>query len=328
MDLFILKLIISLLALLGSAVFAGAETAFMSLSRAQLSRLNKVYPGRIIFWQNDPDRVLSVIILGNNLTNAGLGVMSISLALDAERLWGLPFQWGGLLMPVLTAVIVIVFGEIIPKVAARNYSESLALFLARPIRLLTQWFGPLMQGLLVRIDVLLSWLSRTVKEKRGEWNVSVIRAMLDNASLTTRLRSVLNNLLDFGNLPVHRILVARKNVFAMDLSLPRKEFVRRILSSGYSRVPIYRGTLDNIEGLLYAKDLLAYWRSESLIVLEDIIRPILRVSVDAPLANILRIFRQGHHHMALVMDKNNRVQGLVTLQDVLEAIVGEMAEEA
>jgi CBS domain containing-hemolysin-like protein len=123
-------------------------------------------------------------------------------------------------------------------------------------------------------------------------------------------------------------MIPREEIFAMDLAVPRKEFVERVLSSGYSRVPVYRGTLDKIEGIVYSKDLLTYWRSEALIVLEDTIRPVLRIPVDTSLGHIMRVFRQGHHHMALVTDKSHRVQGLLTLQDALEAIVGETAEEA
>lgn len=321
------KLVLSFLLLLASAGFSCAETAFLSLSRIQLGRLRKAHPGRLDFWEEDPDRVLAVLLLGNSLTNVGLGVLSTGMALDLERLWGVPFRWGGWLVPAAVTLLVIVFGEIIPKVLARNYSEPAALALAGPVRGLARFLGPLLQGLLDRIGGLLSWLSRTIRAERGEWSAPVIRSLLQNAPLGPRLRSVLSNLLEFGNLPVSRVMVPRPEIFSVNLALPKREFIQKIMASGYSRVPVHRGSPDHIEGVVYAKDLLTFWRNESLLVVEDLVRPALRVAADTPLAHLLREFRQGRNHLALVIDRTGPLQGLVTLQDVLEAIVGEIGEE-
>ncbi|MBI4396220.1 MAG: CBS domain-containing protein, partial [Elusimicrobia bacterium] len=225
------------------------------------------------------------------------------------------------------ALLVILLGEIVPKVVARKKTEPIALFLAAPVRVLTNVFGPALEGLLSRIEVLLSWLSRRVKAERTQWNAPLIRSLLDVSSLAPPLRSVLNNILDFGNLPVSKVAVPKQAIFAMDLALSKKEFIDRVLSSGYSRVPVYRGSLDNVVGVIYSKDLLTFWRRESLFVWEDLIRPALRVSMTTPLADILREFRKGRHHLAIVFDPNGRVNGLLTLQDTLEAIVGKMGEE-
>lgn len=327
MTLFLLKGVGALALFILSAGFSLAETAFMSLSRLQLVRLARARPGRVEFWQSDPERALAVLLLMNNLVNAGLAVLSVSMALDAAVVFHFPFHYGQVVFPLTGGLFLILFCEVGPKVMARAYSEPLAVALAPTVRVLTDIFGPLMEGLLQRVGGLLSWLSKTVRTERAQWNQDVIRALLDNAALGHPLRQVLKNLVGFAQTPVSTILVPRAEIAAVDLREGIDAVIRRILTSGYSRLPVHHGSIDSIEGMVYSKDLLAALRSGPLIALEDLIRPLPRVSADAPLARLLRDFREGHHHMALVADRNGKVLGLVTLQDTLEAIVGDIAQE-
>jgi putative hemolysin len=324
---FLLKGAIALFLFVASAGFSLAETAFMSLTRLQLVRLARARPGRLNFWQRDPERALAVLLLMNNLVNAGLAVLSVSMALDAAALLDFPFRYGQVVFPLASGVLLILFCEVGPKVVARAYSEPLAVALAPTVRVFTDVFGPLMEGLLQRVGGLLSWLSRTVRTERAQWNQDVIRALLDNAPLGHPLRQVLKNLVGFAQTPVSAVLVPRAEIASVDLRAGLDAVIGRILSSGYSRLPVHRGSIDSIEGMVYSKDLLAALRSGPLIALEDLIRPLPRVSADAPLARLLREFREGHHHMALVVDRHRKVMGLVTLQDTLESIVGDIAQE-
>ncbi len=299
----------------------------MSLSRLQLTRLIRARPGRLEFWQRDPERALAVLLLMNNLVNAGLAVLSVSMALDAAEVFSFPFRYGQVIFPVTGGLLLILFCEVGPKVVARAYAEPLAVTLAPAVRILTDVFGPIMEGLLQRVGALLSWLSKTVRTERAQWNQDVIRALLDNAPVGPPLRQMLKNVVGFAQTPVSTIMVPRTEIAAVDFREGADAVIRRILSSGYSRLPVHRGSIDSIEGMVYSKDLLAALRSGPLISLEDLVRPLPRVSVDAPLARLLRDFRGGHHHMALVADRNGKISGLVTLQDTLEAIVGDIAQE-
>ncbi len=310
-----------------SAGFSLAETAFMSLSRLQLDRLTRARPGRLNFWQRDPERALAVLLLLNNVVNAGLAVLSVSMALDAAAVLHFPFRYGQVVFPVAGGALLILFCEVGPKVVARAYSEPLAVALAPAVHVLTDIFGPLMEGLLHRVGGFLSWVSRSVRTVRAQWNQDVIRALLDNAPLGHPLRQVLKNLVGFAQTPVSAVMVPRAEIAAVDLRAGLDAVIRRILTSGYSRLPVHRGSIDAIDGMVYSKDLLAALRSGPLIALEDLIRPLPRVSADAPVARLLREFREGHHHMALVTDRHGKVIGLVTLQDTLEAIVGDIAQE-
>jgi CBS domain containing-hemolysin-like protein len=309
-----------------SALSSLAETSFMSLSRLQLARLEKVRPGRLAFWIKDPDRSLAVILLVNNMVNVGIGFLATAAALEAEVRWGLPFPWGDLLFPAAAAAAVIVLAEIIPKVAARLASERIALALAPVLSGATRFFGPLVRGLVDGTGKFVERLSSRVKAE-GSWDPHVIRQMLETTSLSRATRSVVTGLLDFDRRLLVGVMVPREEIFSVDLSLPRAEVMRRTAASGYSRVPVHRGSLDGAMGVLYAKDLLAAARESELIVLEDLIRPVPRVPMETPLSDILRRFREGRFHLAFVVDRSDRVRGLVTLQDLLEAIVGPVAEE-
>jgi len=327
MTFFILKLIGGGVLLALSALFSVAETAFLSLSPLQLGRLSRAHPGRLDFWQKDPDRVLAAILFGNNLVNVGLGVLATSLAFDLDRAGTLDFRWGGWVIPLSVATLVIVVGEIFPKTWARFFPEFFAVVLARPTRWLSGALGPVLEGLVSATGRFLETLSGRFKTGHAQWSAPVIRRLLANAAVARPLRSVLDNLLNFAQLPVARVMVPRDAIFSVDLTLPRDQFIRRILDAGYSRVPVHRGSLDKVEGVVYAKDLLSFRRSEALIVLEDLVRPVTRVAPEIQVSRLLRHFRQGHNHMALVVDAADRVQGLVTLEDSLSAIVGPMPEE-
>jgi CBS domain containing-hemolysin-like protein len=322
----IAKLVLVGAGLAVSALFSLAETSFLSLSRAQLGRLEKVLPGRLRFWMEDPDRALAVILLGNNLVNVGIGFLATALALDARTEWGLPFRWGNLLFPAAAGALVVLFGEILPKVAARLASERIALILAPFFRVLTGLFGPLVQFLVDGAGHLLEKLSDRVRTE-GPWDPHVMRGILESTPISGAARSLAAGALSFSRRPVEEVMVPREEVFSVDIGLPREEAIRRVLASGYSRVPVHRGSLDAAGAAIYAKDLLTARRESDLLVLEDLVRPLPRVEHGTPLLSILRRFREGRFHMALVTDGGGRVKGLVTLQDILEAIVGPVAEE-
>lgn len=327
MTLFFIKLGLFAAILSLSAAFSLAETAFLSLSRLQLARLTRLRPGRLDFWISDPDRGLAALLLMNNLANAALGVLSISLALDAVDVLGLPFSRGGVAFPTAAAGLVILLGELAPKVAARSRPDAIALFLAPFAEFFSRRIGPIMKGVLAGTGRLLSTISRTVRTEHAQWDPAVLHRFLEKSQVENSLRRVLQNLVGFGHTPVTAVMVPRDAITAVDLLWGRETVVSRVLASGYSRVPVHRGSLDGVHGMVYAKDLLAAVRGGALIAVDDLVRPLPRVPEETTLAEILRDFRQGHHHMALVVDGRGRVKGLITLQDALEAIVGDIAQE-
>jgi CBS domain containing-hemolysin-like protein len=310
-----------------SGVFSAVETAFLSLSRLDLERLDRVAPGRLSFWRRDPERVLAVIVLGNNMANAGLGVLAVDMALESFRVMAVPFRWGEILFPASAAVALVVWGEVLPKVWTRAHAPAVALALARPMEGLVRWAGPALEGLVRHVRRLLSWMSTLVSAERVRWDLPVIRSLVENSPATGPFRHVLKNLLDFGNLPVSRVMVPREEIFSLNIGLPPADFLRAVLASGYTRVPVHRGDPDRLEGFVHAKDLLAQKITGRLLVLEDLLRPLPRVSPGETLAPLLRNMRREGYWMVRVGSPQGRTEGLVTLEDILESIVGEIPEE-
>ncbi|HOW27736.1 MAG TPA: hemolysin family protein [Elusimicrobiota bacterium] len=329
----VIKLILFAGLLLCCGAFSVGETAFMSLSRVQLIRLRKTFPGRFVFWENDPARVVAAILLGTNLANVGLATLATSMAYDCHKLFSLPFRLGGWLFPLIATILLIAFGEILPKVWARLRPDVMAVRVLPFISLSSYLFGPVIHGLVRGTQGAMGRISASLKpepatvQKGAVHHLPALRALLANTSLEPMLSSLLNNVLELGHLPVSRIMVPREEIFAADIGLSKDLFIQRILSSTYSRIPVYKGSLDSIVGIVYAKDLLTSWRSGDIIVLQDLLRPALKVSPETPVADLLREFRRGHHHIAIVMGPQGRVQGLATIQEILESIVGDISDE-
>jgi CBS domain containing-hemolysin-like protein len=156
-----------------------------------------------------------------------------------------------------------------------------------------------------------------------------LKFILTQTNIPETSRKILGNVLDFGQTKVKDVMVPRSQIFAASIKEPMPKIIERVIKSGLSRIPIYTGSLDNLVGLLYAKDLLAAWRSDTLILIEDVLRPLYKVEMEMPLSDVMRAFKTGRHHMAIVVggQDNKRVMGLITIEDSLEAIVGNIKEE-
>ena len=151
--------------------------------------------------------------------------------------------------------------------------------------------------------------------------------MSEGLKLSPSARRIMSNIMAFDDqVKVSEVMIPGIQIISVRLEQNAERMFEHIVRSGFSRVPVYFGNIDNILGIVYAKDLLVEWRSSGLLVVEDLLRPPYRIAPDAPLSVLLQGFRQGHH-MAIVTDSRGRTQGLVTVEDVVEAIVGDIADE-
>jgi CBS domain containing-hemolysin-like protein len=154
-----------------------------------------------------------------------------------------------------------------------------------------------------------------------------LKKILTHSAIPSGSRRILDNVMDFSRSRVRDVMTPRARILAISNAERIEVIIEHVIRSGYSRLPIYEGSIDNIKGVLYAKDLLLAWRS-GFMVLEDLLRPVYRVSADMPLPDLLRMFRGGKQHLAVVVSPDNgRLDGIVTIQDALEAIAGDIKEE-
>jgi CBS domain containing-hemolysin-like protein len=161
-------------------------------------------------------------------------------------------------------------------------------------------------------------------------NADEIDFLLSNETtspLPSDSRKLVNNIMDFAESKISQVMAALAEIFAVDIALPKKEIINRIIESGYSRVPVYKDNINNIIGIIYAKDLAIAWRNSNVISLEDLIRPAYYVPENANISDMLKEFKTGNRHIAIVVDEFGSTVGIASIEDLLEELVGEVFDE-
>jgi Mg2+/Co2+ transporter CorB len=327
-------LIVIVIALLGiSAFFAASETALTGASRGSMLRLAKQgnHDAAIVSeLVAKRDRLIGALLLGNNIANIGAS----ALATGILTAW---FGEVGVLYAtaVMTAVVVI-FAEVLPKTMAINAPDRFALRVARPMRLTIALLGPLLTVVEVVVRVLMRALGVKVGANQPILSpIERLRGAVDllhsEGKVEKTDRDMFGGLLDLRELQVSDVMVHRTEMVTINADLPAEELVREVLASEYTRIPLWREKPENIIGVLHAKDLLRAIRASegdtSRIDVSTIALPPWFVPEMRPVSEQLKAFRRRKTHFAMVVDEYGEVEGIVTLEDILEEIVGDIADE-
>jgi Mg2+/Co2+ transporter CorB len=322
-----------LLCLIISCFFSGSETALTASSRARMHALAKAGDeGATLVnrLQESRERLIGGILIGNNIVNTAAASLTTGVLLSIFGDVGIAYA------TVVVSVLVIVFSEVLPKTLAINYPDRMALLVARPIAVVVALFGPvtmaveaLVRGILLMVGIRLgraeNVLSAT-EEIRGQ-----VDLLHKEGGVAKVERDMLGGLLDLKELMVSEVMVHRTKMRTIDADLSPEEIVREVLSSPYTRMPLWRGSPDNIVGVLHAKDLLraldAVGGEASRLKVEEIALETWFVPDTSSLRDQLKAFLSKKTHFALVVDEYGEVQGLVTLEDILEEIVGDIRDE-
>src|ERR1700756_5085968 len=326
--------ILIVIALLGvSAFFAASETALTGVSRGSMLRLAKQgnRDAAIVFeLVANRDRLIGALLLGNNIANIGAS----ALATGILTAW---FGEVGVLYAtaVMTAVVVI-FAEVLPKTIAINAPDRFALSVGRPVRLTVTVLGPL----LTVVEVVVRVLMRALGVKSGanqpilspfERLRGAVDLLHSEGKVEKTDRDMFGGLLDLRELQVSDVMVHRTEMVTINADLPAEELVREVLASEYTRIPLWREKPENIIGVLHAKDLLRAIRASegdvSHIDVSAIALPPWFVPEMRPVSEQLKAFRRRKTHFAMVVDEYGEVEGIVTLEAILEAIVGDISDE-
>src|SRR6059058_199977 len=319
--------------LLVSAFFAASETALTGSSRASMLRLAKQgsrQAAHVNWLLSVRDRMIGALLLGNNIANIGAS----ALATGVFTAW---FGEVGVLYAtaVMTAMVVI-FAEVLPKTIAINAPDRVSLLVARPMRVMLFLLGPL----LTIVEAIVRVLMRALGIKIGA-NQAILspterlRGAVDllhhEGKVEKQDRDMLGGLLDLRELQVSDVMVHRTEMVMINADLPPEELVREVLATEYTRIPLWREKPENIIGVLHAKDLLRAIRASdgdtSRIDVSTIALPPWFVPEMRTVSEQLKAFRRRKTHFALVVDEYGEVEGMVTLEDILEEIVGDISDE-
>ncbi|MDE6384355.1 MAG: gliding motility-associated protein GldE [Paramuribaculum sp.] len=320
----IVALLLALLALMISGFVSGSEIAFFSLDRQQIDDLEQEPRAEEILGViRRPEKFLATILIANNLVNVTI-VILCNFALG-PIFAGMSAVWSFVLQTVILTFLILLFGEIAPKLVA-NADNMRWVRMATPgIRLMMRIFSPL-SSMLVRSTGIVK---RVISKKQHEVTADELSKALDITDVkTSDDKEILEGILRFGDTTASEIMTPRVDMTDLDITDSFAEVMATVLESGYSRVPVYRETEDNIEGILYSRDLLPYiGKADDDFLWQTLLREPYFVPESRSIDDLLEDFRSRHIHMAIVIDEFGGTQGLVTLEDVLEEIVGDINDE-
>ena len=310
-----------------SAFFSASETAFSSLNQIRLK--SRAEDGdssaaRVLAMAEKYDKLLSTILIGNNIVNiaaASIGTIIFTKMLGAER--------GATVSTMVLTVVVLIFGEVTPKSLAKEMPETVATAVAPALSLLMLVFTPL-TWLFSQWKRFLGHFVHSTEEDtitEGELMTMVSEAENDG-ELTDRESELIRSAIEFDDVEAQDVLTPRVDVVAVADDTPMDEVTERFAESGYSRLPVYHDTIDNIIGVVHEKDCFAaLQKHDKNVKLEDLIGPTLYTTSVTQISALLRTLREQHHHMAVVVDEYGGTEGIITLEDILEELVGEIWDE-
>ena len=320
--------LLTLLVLLGlSGFFSGSETALLSLDKLRVRFLQqKQHPGadKLATLLDNPDRLLSGILIGNNLVNIAASVIATGLFV---QWFGNEGEW--LTVLILTPILLI-FSEVCPKTYAAYYPEKLSFRVLKPVRFIVWLLSPLIRVVSIISNVVTFFLRKKDKESLSV-SEDEIKAMIDvgeeSGVVAAEQRRMLHGIFDLSETRVRDVMIPRTEVAGIDISANFEEVLAIIRKERHSRFPVYSESLDKVVGVVHAKDILDCIGQTDLFSLRDLCREPYYVPESKRIAVLLQSFRKKKEHLALVVDEYGGVEGIITLEDVVEEIVGEIHDE-
>jgi Mg2+/Co2+ transporter CorB len=328
-----ISVIIVLFCLLFSAFFSGSETALTASSRASMARLEKQGNAQARLVNRllaNRERLIGALLLGNNVANIAASAIATSVLLVWFGNAGIAYA------TVVMTVLVFVFAEVLPKTAAFNAPDHIALFVAKPMLVIVRVLGPVLVGIEALVRWILKGIGITVGEDQPVLSAhEELRGAVDlmhrEGGVEKVDRDMFGGVLDLRELVVSDVMVHRTNMITLDADERPQDLVNAIIASPVTRLPLWRGNPENIVGVLHVKDLLralhAVDGDAAKVDIASLLQPPWFVPDTRPVSEQLKAFRRRKTPFALVVDEYGEVEGIVTLEDILEEIVGDITDE-
>jgi Mg2+/Co2+ transporter CorB len=316
-----------------SAFFSGAETALTAVSRARLNELERRGSWRaatVLKLTTMRERLIGALLLGNNVANITSSAIATAVLI---KLFG---DSGAIIASAIMTVLILIFAEVMPKTYAIAYPDRTALAVAPLVKVLVAVFGPVVTTVGYIVKVTLRVFGVDISNTQDVLSAhDELRGAIDlhhkEGTFIKKDRDMMGGLLDLQDLEVADIMVHRTKMNSIDGNQPITEIVDQLMKSGHTRMPVWKDDVDNIIGILHAKNLFSALQKSagdaSKIELDDILSPAWFVPDTRPLDDQLNAFLRRKTHFAIVVDEYGEVQGLITLEDIIEEIVGEINDE-
>jgi len=325
----VIEIIILVLLLSMTALTAASETSVIAVSKIKLKRLASAgsKPAKAILKVLEtPERFFGTILVTNNIVNTLIASIATAMFIALTGKEG-----EGIVIASILATVVIIICEVVAKTSAATNSEKVSLAVIGPVRFLIKVFSPIVKVLAHITNFIMRLIGVQPSGKAALITEEEIRSLIkmggEEGVIHKEKYNLLSNVFSFSEAVVRSVMRPKSDIVAIDVDSPLDEILGRALESGYSRLPVYKGNPDNIIGIINMKDLLILSANRELVVFQDIVYPAKFVEETRKVAELLKEFQKGHTHLAIVTDHNKKITGVITLEDLLEEIVGEIEDE-
>lgn len=322
-----LAIVVMLLLFFISGLVSGSEVAYFSLSPGEIAKLKATdnrFSRMVLYHLQAPERLLATILITNNFVNVAIVVISTFITQSLFVFSG-PVWVAFVIQIVVVTFLILFFSEIFPKIYANRFSITFALLTAPSLKFFSKLFWPVSSFLIYSTSIVNKKLAK------HSGNIS-FDELSDALELTEKHlaeeKNILKGIIKFGNIDVCDIMKSRVDIVAADINSNFKELLTLINNSGYSRIPVFQDTFDTIKGILYVKDLLPYVNKPKTFKWQSLIRPSYFVPESKKINDLLKEFQTNRIHLAVVVDEYGGTSGIVTLEDILEEIIGEIIDES
>ncbi|MED5302745.1 MAG: gliding motility-associated protein GldE [Bacteroidota bacterium] len=312
-----------------SALLSGSEVAMFSISnkqRFELEDQNRNANKRVLTLLKEPKKLLATILIANNFINVSI-VMASNFVFNNLIIEGsISDTINFIIQVIVITFLILLFGEVIPKVYANNYNLKFSKFMAIPLQLLKKLFYPISQILVNStnlIDKRIEKRKESIQANELEHALNLTVDSVDNEDE----KKILEGIVKFGNTDVKQIMTPRTDVISFEITIPFNELMSELKEIKYSRIPVFEDSFDKIKGILYAKDLLGKMNEKKNFKWPNLLREPKFVPENKKLDDLLKEFQEEKTHIAIVVDEYGGSSGIVSLEDVLEEIVGEITDE-
>ena len=313
------------LLLLCSALISGSEVAFFSLNPSNWQEKDHSKSKEVIKkLLHRPNHLLATILITNNFVNVGIIILSTYITADLFSFYTFPVL-EFIIQVVVITFLLLLLGEVIPKVFANQNALAFASFMSRPINIMSKFFAPMSKVLVATTSVI----EKRFQNKGYQISVDELSTALDLAGqndTNEEEKRILRSIVEFGNIDVKEIMKSRVDVITIEEQTSFEEVKKLVVSSGYSRIPVYKENFDKILGVLYIKDMLPHIKEEKF-DWTRLVRAPFFVPESKMIDDLLREFQEKKIHLAIVVDEYGGTSGIVTLEDIIEEIVGEINDE-
>jgi len=333
----VLAFILLLLLLISSALISGAEVALFSLTKSDIKSLgedNSRSTVIITTLLKFPKKLLATILVANNFINIAIVILFASISekiFEVHKISIKLFEFNFkidlifFLEVFVITFLILIFGEILPKVYANRNNLKFSKFMARPLKILDLVFSPIsfpMRSLSLSIYNMLG-------KQKTNFNINYLSQALEltsKGSTTKEEQKILKGIVSFGSIDTKQVMRPRIDIFALETSTKFQSVIAEVVKNGYSRIPVYEDSIDSIRGILYAKDLLPHLQMKSF-EWTKLIREPFFVPENKKLDDLMAEFQQKKVHLAIVVDEYGGTSGVISLEDIIEEIVGDISDE-